>query len=258
MNAVWCLGAMAHFGSLIAEVLDWPLFVECPIGDDIETVYIIGMYDAPDYDFTLDCTKKARRRVISWCGSDVSALTRPEMLPEATHLCETPAIQNELLAHGIEASIVMFPTRAHPKVTPLPDAPTISFYAGSDANKYGAAVVRFVMECIPEAQWHVYHLGQHAPEQIEQVVDNSRVHVRFTRHDGASASCREHLEGGRRVVATTDLPHVKRVSLNDPVGIVKAVRAALRQDEPDLKAAGYYGVHNAAERFIREFEGAIA
>jgi hypothetical protein len=257
MNAIWCLHAMKHFGTLIADTLGWPIYVECPLGDDVETVYIIGMYDAPDYDFTLDCTKKAKRRVISWCGSDVSMLTRPEMLPDAVHLCETPAMQSELLEKGIDAQIVMFPTRVNPLVTPLVDEPTISFYAGSDANQYGAATVRYVMECIPEAKWHVYHLGQHAPEQIAEVVANTRVHVRFTRHDGASASCREHMEAGRRVVATTDLPHVKRVSLNDPVGIVRAVRTALKAPEPDLKAAGYYSVHNAPERFVAEFNKAV-
>lgn len=256
MNAVWCLGAMAHFGQLVADTLGWPLFVECPLGDDVDTAYIIGMYDAPDYDFTLENTSRASRRIIHWCGSDVSALSRPEMLPEAIHLCETEAIRSELLARGVDAQVVMFPTSAQPSVTPLPDEPTISFYAGSDANKYGAAVVRFIMECIPEARWHIYHLGQHTPEQVEQVIALSRVHVRFTRHDGAAASVREHLAGGRRVVATTDLPHVKRVSLADPAGIVRAVRAALKASEPDTEAADYYSRMNSRERFIADFTGA--
>lgn len=258
MNIVWCLGAMAHFGSLLSRTLGWQLFVECPVPSDTDTVLIIGMYDAPDYDFTLENTKRAKRRVIYFCGSDVTALTRPEMLPEATYLCETEGIQRELLEKGVDAQVLMFPTRIHPKVTPLPAEPTISFYAGSDPNKYGAAVLRYIMDCIPEARFHIYHLGQHDEEQMQQVVQLSRVHVRFPRHDGASASVREHLEAGRRVVATTDLPHVKRVSLNDPVGIVRAVRAALKATEPDLKAAGYYAVHNEDERFVREFQAVIA
>jgi hypothetical protein len=248
---------MRHFGELIADTLGWTPYVDCPLGDDIDTAYIIGMYDAPDYDWTLRNTARASRRIIQFCGSDVSALTRPEMLPDAVYLCETEGIQKELAEHGIEAKLLMFPTIVTPDVTPLPEEPVIGFYAGSDGEKYGASMVRFLMEAMPDAKFHVYHLGQYDEATMREVIAGTRVYVRFTRHDGAAASAREYLQAGRRVVATVDLPHVKSVALTDPVGIVRAVRKALKESEPDLDAAAYYAQVNSRNRFFREFQGVL-
>ena len=78
-NVVWCLPAMRYFGELASRVLGWELMIGGPTGD-CDTCYIVGMYDPPTYEHTLSMTHRAKRRVIHWCGTDVT------MLPSAS-LC---------------------------------------------------------------------------------------------------------------------------------------------------------------------------
>jgi hypothetical protein len=252
MDAVWCVGALSTHGQNVARALGWPLFVETPIGNDIGTVLIVGMYDPPDYDFTLRCTKRARRRVVYFCGTDVSYLSKPEMLPDATYLCETEGIQAELREKGVEASVVLFPTILHPEVTPLPEKPTVAFYVGNDARKYGAHYIDILQEALPDVDFIVYGINHHSPAEMYNLVNQSSAYIRLTEHDGGAASAREFMEGGRRAVITSDFPYAEVVTRSNPVALVSAVRKALKETEPDWDSAAYYHAVNSVERFRSE------
>ena len=253
MNAVFSTWGMKHFGQMYAKLLGWQYCEDMPVGD-VDTVYIIGMYDSPDYDWTLENTKRAKRRVIHWCGSDAMALTRPEMLPEAIHLADSTMVQDQLRKHGIDAALVPAPTVLHPEVTPLPETPTVSVYFGSVPENYGASYVRYLMDCLPDVRWATYQFGQYDEEQMHELFKQTTVALRLTSHDGSAAGTREFLEAGRYVVTFRDIPHAKRVSPEDPVGLLRAVRAALGKKEPNKEAAEFYAWHNSAERFLQQFE----
>jgi hypothetical protein len=247
---------MERFGLMYKDVLGWPYFMDRPVGD-VDTVYIIGMYDAPDYDWTLENTKRAKRRVIHWCGSDAMSLTRPEMLPEAIHLADSQMVRDILLVkHGIDAKVVQAPTALHPPMTPLPKEPTISVYFGGIAENYGASYVRYLMDCLPEVRWATYQYGQFDDAQMLGLIANSTMTLRLTSHDGSASGTREYLEAGRRVVSFQPIPFAKQVSQEDPVGLLAAVRSALKHTEPHAEAHEFYKEFNSAERFIREFKGA--
>jgi len=93
-NYVWCIDGMAHFGRVVSAAIGWDLLIETPV-PDCDTVFIVGLYDPPNYTRTLDMTKRAKRRVIQFCGTDVLYLSRPAMLPEATFTCDSDALRED-------------------------------------------------------------------------------------------------------------------------------------------------------------------
>lgn len=250
---VYSLPGMAFFGEHIAKTLDAPHYCGCMI-PDCETVYIIGLYDPPNYDYTWEQTKRAKRRVIHWCGTDVQLLRDDAAMPEATHLCESDNLRRELLAKGIIAEVITFPTHIHPPVTPLPAEPTIAIYVGSDPRKYGADVAQAAIDAIhpdfPSLRVAVYRHGQYDQEQMLDLISQSSVYLRLPKHDGSANSAREFMEAGREVVCTADLPHARVVSRSDFPGLVRALRNALRVTEPDGDVAAYYKEFNSAERYL--------
>jgi hypothetical protein len=253
MNAVWCLSAMQYFGRLLSEALGWPLVIESPVGT-CDTVLIVGMYDAPDYDFTLKCTARAKRRIIYFCGTDVEMLVAPELLPEAVYLCEADWIAAELRERGVTASVCTFPTAIHLVPTDFPEKPAVAFYGGNNPLKYGAHYLQILQDSMPDADFWNYGIDHYTPEQMQDLANRTRVYVRLTEHDGAAASAREFMEAGRRAVITADLPYAKVVSRNDPIGIVKAVRDVLNESQVDWSAAAWYHAFNSRERFLSDFE----
>lgn len=251
MNAVYSSAAMRTFGERVSKALGWSLYVDMPVGD-VETVYIVGLYDPPYYGNTLEHTKRAERRVFHWCGSDVALLTHPELLPDATHLCEWHNLKDELFEKGVDAEVCAFPTTIDVEVTPFPDEPTVGVYLGSHGGKYGQSTVQAVMDAMPGVRFLVYGFGTFRPEDMNEVISNTNVYLRLTRHDGSCNSAREYMEAGRRAVVTADLPFAKRVRHDDLAGIVSALRSALKKPEPDLEAAEYYKAFNSVERYKGE------
>lgn len=253
MNAVYSVAGMSRWSKTDGEILGWPVYTEAPVGD-VDTCYIVGMYDAEYYDQTLANTQRARRRIIKWCGSDAMMLARPELLPEATHICDSTFLRRRLLQSGVDARVVQAATPLHPEVTPLPAEPVVGVYFGSVPENYGAGIVRFLIESMPDVKFHTYHYGQYTDEQMLDVIRATSVVLRLTSHDGSAAGTREYLEAGRWCVTTQEMPHTKQVTKTDPVGILRAVRSALKQTEPNMQAAEFYKYQNSAERFLSEFE----
>ena len=256
-NAIFCIGDMSIFGRMLHKTLGWPLYIDSLV-PPVDNVLIIGMYDAPSYDYTLELTKQAKHRRIYFCGMDVQMLSRPELLPAATYLCETEGIRRELLKRGVEATICTFPTTNHLEATPYPDAPAIAFYQGNNPRRYGESLVRLIADTFPEVPILTYGIAGMDEEQLQEVVDRSSVFVSFPETDAALASCREYMEAGRRVVGTLDIDYVMTVRRDDPVGIIGKVREALALTEPDYEAAGFYRAYNSDERFIADLTEAIA
>ena len=252
MNAVWCTGGMEHFGRIVSGALGYPLFVDTPVLD-ADTVLIIGMYDPPNYNYTLKMTQGAKKRVIFWCGSDIQALVRPDMLPDATHIAEAPWSREVLLAKGVSVDgCVTFPTSIHPKVTPLPEDDVVACYLGSNPSKYGESMLRALAELMPDVKFRAYTYGMYDDEAMLQVIAEARVYLRLVYPDGSAMSAREYIEAGRRAVTTVPVDHATVVNPDDISGIAAAIRRALREDEPDYEAAAYYHEFNSAERFVGE------
>ena len=256
MNVVWASASMKHFGQVASSALGWPLFIDCPIGD-VDCVYVIGLYDPPVYAYTLSNIARAKRVIIHWCGSDVQALTRPDMLPEATHICETDWLADELFAKGIQAKVVTFPTNLHPEVTPLPKEERIAVYFGNNPNHYGALQVQQLMECLPGVEWHTYQYGHHDQEQLRELIAASRMTLRLTVHDGSANTCREFMEAGRLAICTVPLPYAVRVPHDDFPAILSAIQDGMKRSAPDTEQAAFYKEFNSVERYVREMEAAL-
>ena len=253
-NVVWCLPAMSYFGTLAKRVLGWELVVGGPVGD-CDTCYIVGMYDPPTYDYTLRMTHRAKRRVIHWCGTDVQMLDDPTLFPEAEHLADHQGLVDELLAKGVEAREVMWPTNHHFEVTPLPEKPRIACYLGTDPIKYGGDIFAAIEEAMPEYDFIAYQFGEYDAEGMKRLVDESSIYIRLTAHDGSAASAREFMEAGRRAITTNGIPYAVKVNRHDLTGIIAAIRKAAKQTEPDYDAAAFWHAQNSDERYKGELDG---
>lgn len=253
-NVVWCVQGMSYFGKLIADVLGWPLYIDTPILD-ADTVYIIGLYDPPNYHHTLDMTKGAKRRIIHWCGSDVYSLVQPDFLPEATHLCESDGLRQALFHKGIEATVCPFPTTIMPEVTPFPDDDIVNVYLGSSPAKYGEGTVRALAEAMPDVRFQTYAYGTYNAEQMHMVIAKCKVYLRLVYPDGSANSAREHMAAGRRAITATDVEYAKRVAPDDLPALISALRVALRHTEPDYEAAAFYHDFNSRARYMNDVRG---
>lgn len=256
MNVVWASAAMQHFGQVVASALGWTLFVDAPVLD-ADDVYVIGMYDPPTYNYTLDMTRGAKRRIIHWCGSDVYALTRPDHLPEAVHLCESDTLRIALAEKGVIAKTVTFPTSSHPEVTPLPDDPIVGVYLGSNPVKYGEQVLRAIAEAMPDVKFNAYTYGTYPVEQMPDVIAKSSVNLRLVYPDGSANSAREYMEGGRRAITAVELPFSTCVGNTDIPRIMAALRESLSHTEPDYEAAAFYHEFNSVERYLSDLEAVL-
>ena len=245
-DAVYCHKSMVHFGLRISEVLGAQLYVECPVGD-VDSVFVVGMYDPPFYAKTLAHIERAKSKHIHWCGTDVLLLSHPEMLPYATHSCSGGLLKQELYDKGIEAVDIWTPTTSRFEARPLPPEKRVGVYLGSDPRKYGVSALQAVMEAMPDHEFLVYQFGQF--EDMQPVMDACRAYLRLSRHDGDCASAREYMEAGRRAVITSDLPYGKQVRPDDLAQIVTALRKATSYDEPDWEAAAFYREANSPEAF---------
>ena len=257
MNVVWCSKAMEHFGRIVSNALGWRLFIDAPVLD-ADTVYIIGMYDPPNYGYSLDMTKGAKRRVIHWCGSDVYGLVRPDMLPDAIHLCESPWLQELLRAKGVASTACTFPTGIIPEVTPLPPERMVGVYIGSSPMRYGEGVVRALADMMPDTTFHVYGFGQYTPDEMLEVIDRTRVYLRLCYPDGSATSAREYMCAGRRAITTVPVEYAVVVNPTDLVAIKREIDRAMREEEPHYDAAAYHQAFNTAERFAAEFRECVA
>ena len=248
-KAIWCIEGMRSAGTNFHNETGYPLFVDSPVGDDIDQVIIMGMYDGPTYKHTLEMTKRAKTKHIHWCGSDVLYLANASILPEATHTCESMNLQEELYQKGIEAKILMQSTSLHVPLRPLPKTPVVSCYLGSDPQKYGVSLVKACMDAMPEYKFVTYQYGHQSPQEMVELIEKSTVHLRLAPHDGSALSCREMMEAGRYCVTATDLPFAWRVRFGDLQDTLKKVRKGLMMKEPNTEAAEYYSEWNSSERF---------
>jgi len=256
-TVVWAIPSMGFFGQVVANAIDAPPMVDAPV-PDCKDVYIIGMYDAPTYARTVDATKRADRRIIHWCGTDVLRLAEPHMLPNnAVHLCESEALKEELAEKGVEAEVVTFPTTQRFPVTPLPEKPVVGVYLGGNPLFYGTRIVSYLQDVFPDVGWHTYGVHTYQAEQMPSVVSQCSVNLRLTPHDGSANTAREFMEAGRRVVGTTDLPYVQLVKRSDLETTIRKLRAALKETEPDYEAAAFYHEFNSKERYLRDLGEAL-
>ena len=257
MNAVWCVSGMHHFGRVVSDALGWRLFVDAPVLD-ADTVLIIGMYDPPNYNYTLKMTQGAKKRVIFWCGSDIQALVRPDMLPDATHIAEAEWSREVLLAKGVSVDgCVTFPTSIHPKVTPLPEDDVVACYLGSNPSKYGESMLRALAELMPDVKFRAYTYGMYDSNEMLDVIADAKVYLRLVYPDGSATSAREYMEAGRRAITTVPVDYATVVKPDDLSAIASAVRRALRESEPDYEAAAYYHEFNSVERFVDDVRGLL-
>ena len=248
---VWSPTSMQSFGKDVARVLDWPLIIDGPVGD-CDVAYIIGMYDPPYYHKTLSDTLRAKRRVIQWCGSDSKWLTEPDMVPEAIHLASNDLYRDLVRAEGFECETLMMPLKNRFPVMPLPDEPCITTYFGGNPESYGAAYIRMLMQVFPDVKFEAFMLGQYDQDELLEVMANTSVWVQLG-NDGGGHSLREAMEAGRRVITTLPLEHAVRVHSDDIPRIIREVRKALKETEPDLEAAAYWQDFNDDERFRGQF-----
>lgn len=254
MNAIWSMQGMVTFGDRVSKMVGWPLYVDAMVGDDADLVFIVGMYDPPTYHHTLDMTKRAKRRHIHWCGSDVEALIGfgcAESLPEATHSCDSESLRAELKMAGINAKVLTMATTVHAPVTPLPEKPRLAVYYGTNPNKYGAEWVRFISDAFPEVEIEPFFLGQH--QDMKPLIERTSGIVRIMDHDGNACTAREWMEAGRAAITTTDLPFADIVSKRDPAGVLAAVSKVVARKEPNELAAEFYREYNGAEKWRNDF-----
>jgi len=256
-NVIYGSPAMQFFVDLGAEVLGYEKALGSYVGD-CDLAYIVGLYDPPLYGQTLGNTQRAKRRLIHWCGSDVSMLSDASVLPgDAIHICDSDGLREELWRKGVEATTVMWPTRHHFEVTPLPEKPVVACYLGSNPLKYGTGVLQALGEAMPDVEIIGYMFGQYDSVQMAQLVADSSLYVRLTEHDGSAASAREFMEAGRRALVTHDLEYSVRVKRDDLPGLIRAVRTALSESEPDWDAAAYWSAQNSEERYLAQVEGVL-
>ena len=251
MNVVWAPTTMKHFGKVVADALGWPFLLDAPI-PDCETVYIIGLYDPPFYGKSLSDTKRAEKRIIHWCGTDSQRIVEPELLPEAQHTAENDFYRDFVRDAGFECETLRMPTKHHPKVTPLPETPTITAYFGCSAEYYGAEYVRLLADVFPDALLQTYGAGEYNEREMEGIIEATTVQVQLGNHGGGH-SLREAMEAGRYAITTLPLPHAITTNQDDLPRVIRDVGRALRMTEPDEVAAAYWREHNTEEAFVRGF-----
>lgn len=255
MNAVWCMGGMAHFGRAAALHLGWPLFVDQPLGDDIETVYIVGMYDPPYYKHTLEMTKRASKRIIQWCGSD-TLMADKEYLPEATHFSSAALYTRRLNERGItDVTELLLPNTLRPEVTPLPEIPTVTAYLGLNPSVYGADYVNALQEALPDVRFITYPYGVYDADDMAEVLRNTTVQIQLG-HGSGGCSLREAMEAGRTAIGTIDYHGVKMFDPYDFSALIRRVKDALRRPEPDYDLAAYWRAANDPALFVKTVEEA--
>ena len=254
-DAVFCTAGMQHFGKQVASILNWPLFIDTPVGH-VDRVLIIGMYDPPYYGHTIEMTQFAKERVIQWCGTDVLMIVESRVLPFATHICDGENLQRELREKGIEASVVYMPTLIHPQPNkPSTGEKVLAFYSGANPEQYGASVVSAAMECLPDWKLFSYKFGQFDKEQMLEIVNECTAYIRLTKHDGGMVSAREFLEAGKPAIVTQDLKYAKVVSPDNLVQVIRAIKKA-GEAGIDMEAHEYYKEFNSTERYLNDLRGA--
>ncbi len=256
--AVYALQGMSYFGTFASRLLGCRYYEQIPLDRDFDKVLVVGMYDSPMFSTTLKHTQKAKQRIIMWCGSDVQFCPHDAglVLPEATHLCDSENLKQELWERGIDATVCPWPTANNFDVTPYPELPTIAFYQGNQPEKYGASLVTAALEVIQNDKsdfgYLAYWAGEYTAEQMKDVVARSTVYVRLTEHDGGAMSAKEFLQAGRRVICSQDVKYAKRIAHDDLVGLIAALRKALKETEPDYEAAAYWKAQNSVERWKQQ------
>ena len=248
MNVVWCLPAMEHFGKVVSAATGWPLYVDAPI-PDCDVCYIVGMYDVPYYGRTLAQTKRAKRRVIDWCGTD-SKVIQVGMLPgNATYIAENDLYRDLVRAEGLDCETCPKPTKHHFPVTPLPETPTIGAYLGNNAESYGGAYIRMLQDAFPDVLFHTYSYNQYGADEMADIMATTTVQVQLG-NDGGGHILREAMEAGRYAVTTLNLKHAIKVHNDDIPRIIREVGKALKHTEPDLVASEYWAAYNTDEAFV--------
>lgn len=250
MNVVWGLSAMTFHVQNWADALGWTPVIDQPIGDQVENVFVVGLYDAPQYKHTFESIARAKRKHFHICGTDAMYLLGPELMPgNADFSCGSKALQDELFQKGIKAKVFPDPTKFHfDEPLPMPEQPAISMYLGFHPYKYGIRFAEAAAEILPTVKFHFYGHGTD-DEDLQKIFRKSSVHLRFTEHDGSAITAREYLEAGRYVITTVDLPHAIVVPPRF-VEIAESIEHALVQSEsgPNELAAAYYREYNSLER----------
>lgn len=250
-KCVWSSGAMAHFGKIAARALGWPLYIDAPVGD-CEVCLVVGMYDPPAYDYSLSMTARAKRRIIQWCGTDAALISRPEMLPEATHFASFDIYRDRVRAVGLPCETLYLPTLAQFDASPLPEEPTVTAYLGSNPRKYGSQIVRALAEAMPDVHFQVYQFGHHDEAGLQRIIDGTTISLQAAGTAGGSTT-REMMEAGRIALSTIPMPHSRLVSEDNFPATLIAVREALAEAATQ-EQVDYWREQNSDEVFAARIE----
>ena len=253
-NVVWSTSAMQTFGISASKALKWPLMVDSPIGD-CDNVFIVGMYDPPNYQHTLDCTKRAKHRIIQICGADAK-FAEKDFLPDATYFSSAQMYRRTFFERtGIDAPELLLPCPNDPHPYPLPDTPTVTSYLGSDNSKYGGQYVEALMEALPDVRFYTYGLNTHDAPAMQNVMANTTVQVQLGNGNGG-CSLREAMQAGRHAIGTIDYHGVELFHPDDFAGLVSKVSKALEAKEPDAELAAEWKRRNDPAIFVEAVKGA--
>lgn len=165
------------------------------------------------------------KRILHWVGSDIlQARDNPVFQQTAKdlynkHLCQTKSNQDELKAMGIEADICPLPPLliAPTFLMPSPDK-IISVYLPSNSSNYYDELMQELFTKLSGIQFLIhgntaikqpYRLGNMNfigwQRGIMDTIKDSRIVLRFTRHDGFPKIPIEAMTAGRPVITNQDI-----------------------------------------------------
>lgn len=192
-------------------------------------------------------------RVANWIGTDVWQLLnhfstnqlkrfREEVLSSVdVHTCNSEVLRRELMEAGITAAVIPPPLCEIPPITPLPNKFTVSAYFTGENPMHCMDVVKDVARSMPDIKFilvggpvetvegNIHHLGW---KHINEVVKQSSMHLRITKHDGWPMTPIQHLICGRPALTTFPLPFAEQLHLGlteetyptDKTTIIKKIR----------------------------------
>ena len=253
-NIVWCLDSMQTFGETASEALGWPLMVNSPVGE-CDNVFIVGMYDPPTYQHTLEATARAKHRIIQICGIDAK-FAEPDFLPEATYFSSAECYRRTFFERtGIDAPELLLPCPNDPPVYPMPETPMVTSYLGRENKKYGGQFIEALMEALPDVRFYTYGLGSHDTAAMHNVMAQTTVQLQLGNGNGG-CSLREAMQAGRTAIGTIDYPGVVMFHPDDFTGLIANVKKALERKEPDRELAKKWKRLNDPKVFVETVKGA--
>ena len=218
-----------------------------------------SIYNARAFDMALKFKKKL---IIHWVGTDVikakksygDRLINKKYIEQATHFCEVDWIKQELEEIGISADPVpflSFDNRGY-TVGSFPEKFSLLTYIGLNrAEFYGFNEILALAIKFPDIDVNVVGISEYSgklPENVNllgwvkdmnAIINNSVVCVRFPKHDGLSGFVLESLACGRHVIYKYPFPHCSAVSdLAELQDVTNALYEKFSDDNLDVNTEG--------------------